>query len=116
MRCSVEVVEGSEGGAVEVVRSLGFGLAFEGWFGRHTFALKSPPRPKGVRVHRTGGPGLARAAGVNASERWRTQGVNASERWRTQGVNASERCGDNDQSRCLSLEGRSAVSFVEWQG
>ena len=41
---------------------------------------KEPTQARGVRVHRIGGPGPTHAAGVNASERWRTQGVNASER------------------------------------
>ena len=84
--CGVGAVSGGVSGvggrSGSVVGGGAFAMAFLGRFGRHTFALKCPPSPRGVRVHRIGGPGPARAAGVNASDR----------------------CCDNDQSRCLSLE------------
>ena len=60
---------GRRGGIVVGRAFASIRVGCSGWFGRHTFALKSPPRPRGVRVHRIGGPGPARAAGVNAGER-----------------------------------------------
>ena len=69
VRRSVDVVEGPEGGVVESVRSFAFGSGVRRWFVCHTFALKSPPRPQGVRFGHFGGLKTLAVGGVNASER-----------------------------------------------